>query len=276
MEIQPGRKELSKSEISLKADKAVRHFSIGLTHLLDRRSELIGYLVLLHDTTGQKHAQEMVMEHQRVVATLNERERLARELHDSIGQVLGYISMQAQTAQKLAESGNAGKTASILNRLTEVAREAHADVRESILSLRTDLTSELNFIQALQKYLNHFQTSFGIDTELLLPDQLNEDALSPEVRIQVMRVIQEALNNASRHGGAQSVKVAIVQEDGSLNIIISDDGSGFNPAELQQETGKHFGLVFMRERMAQIGGSINIKSQPGSGTTVQLELPSGI
>jgi signal transduction histidine kinase len=216
------------------------------------------------------------MEHQRVVATLNERERLARELHDSIGQVLGYISMQAQTAQKLAESGNAGKTASILNRLTEVAREAHADVRESILSLRTDLTSELNFIQALQKYLNHFQTSFGIDTELLLPDQLNEDALSPEVRIQVMRVIQEALNNASRHGGAQSVKVAIVQEDGSLNIIISDDGSGFNPAELQQETGKHFGLVFMRERMAQIGGSINIKSQPGSGTTVQLELPSGI
>jgi len=91
----------------------------------------------------------------------------------------------------------------------------------------------------------------------------------------VMRVIQEALTNASKHGGAHSVKVVFVQGDGHVNISISDDGSGFNQANFILEAGKHFGLMFMRERMAQIGGSVIIESQPGSGTTVVLDVPFG-
>ena len=275
IEVQPGKIELTKSEISLGSGEAARYYSLGLTHLSDDRGDDLGHLLLLHDTTGQIRSQKLLMDQQRVVATLQERERLARELHDSIGQVLGYISMQAQAAHQWAVAGNTVKAEPILRRLVEVAQEAHADVRESILSLRTGTASEWTFFHALRKYLNHYHTSFGIDTELLLPETMDHDVLNHDVGVQVMRVIQEALTNASKHGGAHRVKVMFEQRDGRFNISISDDGSGFNPADLNPEAGKHFGLMFMRERMEQVGGSVIINSQPGSGTTVVLDVPIG-
>ncbi|MHB8962653.1 MAG: sensor histidine kinase, partial [Saccharofermentanales bacterium] len=192
---------------------------------------------------------------------------------------LGFISMPAQAAKNGVEAGNAVKAEPILSRLTEVAQEAHTDVRESILSLRTGMAEEWTFMHALQKYLHHYQTSFGVDIELQLPEHLSEDALDtlhPDVGVQVMRVIQEALTNASKHGGAQRVNVQFVKEDGRFNIRIADNGCGFDPARLNPEAGKHFGLMIMRERMTQVGGSIIIESQPGSGTTIVLDVPSGI
>ncbi len=274
IELRTDKIELTKSEISIILGDAARFYSLGLTKLLDKRGEALGYLLLLHNTTEQRRSQQLLIEQQRIYVTLQERERLARELHDSIGQILGYISMQTQTAQKWVMAGDTDKTVSILSRLAKVAQEAHTDVRESILSLRTGVAPEWTFHHALRKYLDHYQTSFGINTELLLPEQLGED-ISPDVGIQVMRVIQEALTNSSKHGGAQSVKVVFVQGDGHVNIIISDDGIGFNQANLILEAGKHFGLMFMRERMAHVGGSVSIESQPGSGTTVVLNVPFG-
>ena len=270
-----GNVELSESEICMGMGDAARYYSVSLTHLMDGRGNTLGYLLLLHDMTGQKHAQELLIQQQQVVATLQERERLARELHDSIGQVLGYISMQAQVVKKCVSAGNTEKTISLLGRLAEVAQDAHADVRESILSLRGGMASDWTFTRALRQYLDHFQSAFGIGTVLLLPEALKENPFDPVVGVQVMRVIQEALTNARKHGGAHSVKVEFGQGPDRVNIRVTDDGSGFDTADLNPESGKHFGLMFMRERMAQIGGSVIVESQPGSGTTVLLDVPFG-
>ena len=273
--IQPGKIENTKSEISLGAGDDALYFNISLTPLMDRRGEALGHLLLMHNITGQRRAQELLMEQQRVVATLQERERLARELHDSIGQVLSYVSMQAQTAQKWAAAGNAEKAGSIMGRLAEVAQDAHADVRESILSLRAGAAPDWTFFQALRRYLSQFQASFGMNTSLALPEGLRDGALNPATGVQVMRVIQEALTNARKHSGAHSVKVAFEQEEDHIRIAVTDDGCGFDLAGQNADAGKHFGLMSMRERMAQVGGSISIDSRPGSGTTVKLELPLG-
>ena len=111
-----------------------RHYLVETKSLEDRRSRPLGRLILLHDVTEQQQAQARLLEQERVVATLRERERLARELHDSVGQVLGYVSMQAQTASKCLRDGDAGKAEPLLDRLASVAQQAHADVRESILA----------------------------------------------------------------------------------------------------------------------------------------------
>ena len=269
------RIELTKSEVSIGLGNKARYYDLSLTNLSDKRGAALGQVLLLHDITAQRYSQMLLMEQQRVVATLQERERLARELHDSIGQVLGYISMQAQAAHQWTMTGNMEKTAPILSRLAEVAQEAHSDVRESILSLRTGMIPEWTFIQALQKYLDHYRVSYGIDTELLLPDEADRVDINPEVGVQVMRVIQEAMANASKHGGAHRVTVTFMQETDHIRISVTDDGSGFNPVDFNPESGKHFGLIFMHERMTQIGGSVVIDSQPGSGTTVLLEVPFG-
>jgi PAS domain S-box-containing protein len=273
VEVESGRVELTKSEVRFDSGESARYYSLDLTRLLDERGEALGHLLLLHDTTRQKRSLDLWMEQQRAVAKLQERERLARELHDSIGQVLGYISLQAQAARKWAETDCAEKTAPILDRLAEVAQEAHNDVRESILSLRTGAAPEWSFLLALRKYLDHFDHSFGIDSRLVLSGEMDEEALNSDVGVQLMRVIQEALSNASRHGGARHVEVAFVRDEDRVRISIVDDGSGFDPVVASRETGTHFGLSIMRDRMAQIGGSFRIESKPGSGTTVLLDVP---
>ena len=269
----PGRIELTKSEISMGLGDTARYYSMNLTELTDGDGDVHGHLLVLHDITGQRQSQERLMKQERVVAALQERDLLARELHDSIGQVLGYVSMQAQAAHQWVVADNTEKAAPILKRLAEIAQEAHADVRESISSLRTGAIHEWAFLQALQKYLDYYRTSYGIEIELLLPKASAMDDLNPVVGVQVLRVIQEAMTNARKHGVAHCVEVAIKQETDYFHIIISDDGIGFNPAHVNPDDGKHYGLMFMRERMAQIGGSVTIESQPGSGATVFLVVP---
>ena len=273
VETKDGRLALGKSEIRLGEGPSARYYDASLAPLTDRRGEELGHLLLLHDVTGPRHSQEFLLEQQRVVATLQERDRLAREMHDSIGQVLGHISLQAQAARQWTAAGNPGKAAEILDRVADVAQEAHADVRETILSLRTGSTDEWTFLHALRKYLDLYRSSYGIETALHLPDGLAEDVLRPEAGVQVMRVIQEALNNARRHGGAHRVDVAFERGDGRVGIRIADDGAGFDPDRPTPQADAHFGLAIMRERMERIGGALRIESRPGSGTAVVLDVP---
>jgi PAS domain S-box-containing protein len=267
------RTAVVQSEISLGTGNAARHYNLNLRPLTAGRGEVVGQLLLLHDITERKLAQTKVVEQQRVVATLEERERLARELHDGIGQVLGYVGIQAQTASKLVQGGNTDKAQSVLCRLTEVVKDAHADVRESILNLRVGSALEWSFVPALKQYLDNFQSNYGIRAELSLSDRIKLDILSPDAEVQLLRVIQEALTNARKHSGAHAVKVIIEQDKKQVHITITDDGRGFNVNQAGTATGSHFGLVFMRERIEQIGGSLKIDSMPGAGTVVELYAP---
>lgn len=262
-----------RSEISLGSGKTTKYYRINLTQLKGRRGHAVGHLLLLDEITEQKKAQAETIEQQRVVATLQERERLARELHDSVGQVLGYVSLQTQTIQEWILAGNTEKARALLGRLADVANDAHIDVRESILSLKAGTAPGWSFIPALRQYLNDFQGSYSIRTDLVLPDGLKEDSFAPAAGIQILRVIQEALTNARKHGGARLIKVAIEQDESQMRIKVADDGSGFEASKLNQAAGHHFGLGFMQERMQQIGGSVIIESQPGLGTVVKLETP---
>jgi PAS domain S-box-containing protein len=272
IEVHSSGVELTKAEISLGSGDAARYYGLSLTNLSDSHGDVVGHLLLLHDITRQKRSQERMLKQQQVVAALQERERLARELHDSIGQVLGFISIQTQAAHQWVVAGKTEKATPLLRRLAEVAQDAHADVRESIISLRNGMIPDWTFSQALQKYLDHYQSSYNIEIELLLYQPIM-DEINPEVGVQVLRVIQEALTNAGKHGGAHRVKISILQETDHVQIKITDDGIGFNPDHFEPDADKHFGLMFMRERMAQIGGSVSVDSQPGSGTTVSLDVP---
>ena len=251
-----------------------RHYVVETKSLEDRRGRPLGRLILLHDVTEQQQAQARLLEQERVVATLRERERLARELHDSVGQVLGYVSMQAQTASKRLRDGDAGKAEPLLDRLASVAQQAHADVRESILALHTAPSADWAFVPTLQRHLEDFETQYGVTTELTV-DGLTDDSFPPEAGVQLLRVIQEAMTNARRHGHAQTINVAMERRGDTTHITVADDGDGFDPLMLGADGDGHFGLRFMRERMAQIAGDVTIDSSPGAGTRVQLTAPLG-
>lgn len=169
--------------------------------------------------------------------------------------------------------GDAERADAQLGRLTEVAQDAHADVRESILALRTGSPEGRLFLPELRHYLEDFQAHYDIHTELAIGDGLSNDMFEANVAIHLLRVIQEALTNARKHGEASTVRVNIEHHRGRAGVRVTDDGRGFDPTGIAADPGRHFGLAFMQERMGQVGGSVRIDSRPGAGTTVCLDVP---
>ncbi|MCX6545923.1 MAG: histidine kinase [Acidobacteria bacterium] len=271
--IQADRAHLTHAEISRGAGPTLRHYTVNPTPLTDRRKRVLGHLVLLYDVTDQKRLDEQRIEQHRMAAVLQERESLARELHDGIGQVLGYVSMQAQTAAKWVQDGNPEKARTLLDRLAGVARDAHADVRESILNLRGTSPQDWALIPALREHLNAFQAHYGVRAELRVGEGVEENCFSPAAGVQILRVAHEALSNARKHGTAQAVNVSMERDAGHVGVTISDDGRGFDADMVKPGSDGHFGLLFMRERIEKVGGSLMVDSSAGSGTVVRICLP---
>jgi signal transduction histidine kinase len=233
----------------------------------------MGYLLMLHEVTEQHQAQALVMEQQRAVAALHEREHLARDLHDSIGQVLGYASFQVEAANQLIAAGQTRVAGAQLTRLSCVLQDAHADVRAYILNLRAAPSPQQPFFTVVQHYLDGFMSNYDIETGLTLGKGLGEAPFVPEAQLQLFHILQEALTNARKHSQAHSVQVTFAAEDGRVQMRIADDGCGFDFGQAAAASGSHLGLRSMRERAEELGGDLRIESTPGAGTQVVVEVP---
>jgi signal transduction histidine kinase len=181
--------------------------------------------------------------------------------------------MQAQAIRKRFQDGDLYTIETQLTRLANVAQEAHAEVRDSILSLKTGHSEDWAFVAALQQYLTTYRDHYGILTELDLEPETDKAAFDTEMGVQLMRVIQEALTNARKHGRAHCVQVKLQEQDGRAQIAVCDDGVGFDLDQIPESGKNQFGLASMRERMQLIGGSLTIDSHPNAGTQVLLEVP---
>jgi PAS domain S-box-containing protein len=263
----------SEMEFSLSRQESCRDYRLAISRLTDWHGQEAGRLLLLRDVSEQKRAQAQLLEQQQVVATLQERERLARELHDNLGQVLGYVSMQAQAIRKRVRDGDLTPIEPQLTQLAEVAQEAHKEIRDSIFGLKSSPAEQWSFFAALRQHLAACQEHYDLRTELEIPEGLREDLFSPEVGVQVLRVIQESLSNARKHGHAGCVKISFEEKDHSAWISVADDGCGFDLEDLENQLEGHYGLAFMRERMAQVEGRLVIHTKPGAGTQVILQVP---
>ncbi|CAN5788139.1 hypothetical protein BH20CHL1_BH20CHL1_05490 [soil metagenome] len=172
--------------------------------------------------------------HQQVwtLAVTQERERIAREMHDSIAQVLGYVNTKAQAAQELLRAGQPEKAEEQISQLSEVARDAYADVRENILGLRTSLDTTRGFVDTVRNYLDSGEDQSQIHARLeTIPAGPCESELTPLAELQLLRIVQEALANVRKHSGATDVSIVLCQRPGELEVTVVDDGKGFNVSE---------------------------------------------
>ena len=263
----------TKIELSLETKQGTRHHTLTISLLKDWWGGDAGHLVLLNDVTEQKEAQAKLIAQKQALATLQEREHLARDLHDTLGQVLGYAGMQIDIAAKLSREGRGETAATQLNRLGHIIRDAHAEVREFIMNLRTTPTLHRPFFTAVQQYVEGFTCNYDIKTDLTIDSALIGTTFSPDVQLQIFRIVQEALSNARKHSKARHVQVKFEADAGRVFVTIRDDGHGFSPDNLSKVHGQHFGLQFMQERAGQLDGTLQIQSTPGKGTEVVLEVP---
>lgn len=258
-------------EIVLGEGGAVRHYALYRSALTDPRGFPLGMLILFHDVTEQKQAQAQLLEQGRAIAALEERQRLARELHDSLGQVLGYVGFQAEAARILYHDGKSSDGDEHLTRLAGIAQNAHADLREFILNLRMGPSPSQPFFPTLQQYLDSFTRQSGIRTTLTIEDGLDESSFEAAARLQLFRIIQEALSNARRHAAAGTIQVSFESVGRLARIMVRDDGCGFEAGLPTGHSG--FGLDFMRERAEQLGGELQLQSKLGAGTCVIIRIP---
>ena len=207
-------------------------------------------------------------EHSRELSVLSERNRLALELHDVVSQKLFSLILSAESALTLLDRDPAAARALVL-RLRELAREALDELRSLILGLRPAELERDGLAGALRKEIAMLERVHGVPIELDVEGDMDGAADRCQA---VLRIAHEALHNALRHAGPGHVRVSLRETDGTFAVAVSDDGIGFQP-DLAELRSKHLGLTSMEERARELGGRLEIRSAPGTGTTVRLELP---
>jgi len=206
------------------------------------------------------------------IAALEERDRLGRELHDGLAQVIGYWQLQNKTLEKLLSEGKVSQAIAEVREMQEVAQEAYTGIRESILGLRTTLSPATGLVPTLLEYIHTFGQQSGINARLVMADGTRLE-LAPSAEIQLLRIIQEALTNVRKHSGASRAWVRVGAEDEQAVVVVEDDGRGFDPAQVRRNGAQHFGLETMRERAESAAGTLQLSSRPGEGTRVLIRLP---
>lgn len=207
--------------------------------------------------------------HQRTeqMAILEERTRISREMHDSLAQTLGWLRIKTEILEDELRLGEIERSKEDLTAIRRVVRDACYDVRESIDGLRTRPTGDLTTTAAA--WISEFRQRSGLRTDFRAKD--GDVRLSAVVEAELLRILQEGLTNVRKHAHAQMVRVDF-QIKGSLSeLVIEDDGDGFD-YQVKQDSG-HYGLRIMRERAERLGGTFDIETAPGKGTKITALLP---
>ena len=230
-----------------------------------------GYLQTLAELAAIAVTSARMREAERQGAILAERDRIAREMHDSLAQVLGTTHLRLRALAPRIGRVDAGDAAAELTSLADITEDGYRDVREAILGLRESSRGDRGLLESLRAYLDKFSRQSGIRAtlETSLHD---EPAIAPAAEVQVIRVIQEALANVRKHARTGSAIVRVESDAASVAFSIEDGGHGFDVTATLLD-GARFGLQTMRERMGLAGGSLSIDSEPGRGTRVIARVP---
>ena len=206
-------------------------------------------------------------------ATLEERQRIAANLHDGLAQTLSYVSMVSSQTETLLYKGDFTEAAIEFERIRLAVDRAIAEVRQCIRSLREDPPPRQSLQEALQEMLGQMAGTDGPEVAMLAqtPAPIYLEAGQLE---EVRRTTREAVANAQQHAAAQQITVTVGQEQDACFVAIADDGRGFDRAAAQGTDSNHFGLSIMAARAERLDGTLHIDSQGGSGTTVVLQWPA--
>jgi signal transduction histidine kinase len=207
----------------------------------------------------------------RELAVVAERERIARELHDGVSQVLGYVNTKSQAIDELLDAGRVPEARTHLGQLATAARSVYVDVREAILGLSNPISPRDGLVSALEAHVAAVADAAKLAITVRATPAGRAAYLAPEAEIQAFRVVQEALTNVRKHASAHRVDVAIDVVGDRLVLAVADDGTGFASTVPSDRGG--YGLRSMAERAASVNGSLSWSDAPSGGAIVRLSLP---
>jgi len=229
--------------------------------------ELLGILAQ-HAAIALTNAR--LYERSRELTIVEERSRLAHELHDAVSQKLFSLRLTAQAAAALVDRDPA-RAKGELQQVAALAAEAADELRDAVVELRPAALDEDGLVATLRTQAQVLDRAHSARVTF---ESCGVRALPASQEEAVLRVAQEALHNALRHSGAEHVEVTLARRAGGAVLRVTDDGGGFDP-HTTRRAGRHLGLVSMRDRTSGVGGTLTVQSAPGKGTTIEMEVPGG-
>jgi len=264
---------------------AVKHYCALLTVPLVIKEEFYGNLGFYYNDARQFSEEDirlgmsfgnhaaLAIENARLrvqaeqAAVLQERSRLARDLHDSVTQLLYSLTLLAEAGRRLAQAGDLQRVNEVMVRLGEIGQQAFKEMRLLVYELRPPALENIGLVGALQQRLDTVERRAGVEASLVVSGEVH---LPAHLEEELYHITQEALNNALKHAAATSIAVRIVAAEKRIAIDISDDGKGLNLSAVGAEGG--IGLSSMRERAEKLGGVLTITSLPGKGTNINVTI----
>ncbi|MFG2646104.1 GAF domain-containing protein [Streptomyces sp. NPDC048436] len=209
-------------------------------------------------------------ERSRELTIAEERSRLAHELHDAVSQKLFSLRLTAQAAAALVDR-DPPRAKGEIQQVAVLAAEAADELRAAVVELRPAALDEDGLVATLRTHTQVLDRAHSAEVTF---ESRAVRALPAAQEEAMLRVAQEALHNALRHSGAERVRVTLVRRGAGAVLRVTDDGSGFEPRAIKR-AGRHLGLVSMRDRAGGVGGGLTVESEPGKGTTIEMEVPGG-
>jgi two-component system sensor histidine kinase DegS len=247
--------------------------------ILERYVDFLARTVsLLDQTDGLQVAGPTVVSdsviHQIITAQEDERRKISRQIHDGPAQSLANLILQAEIATRLFEVDQ-DKAREELANLQQSAGTAFGQLRDFIFDLRPMMLDDLGLIPTIRRYLDAIREKTGLDINLIITG--TERRLEAHREVLVFRALQDVLTNVREHAAATKIKVTIDIHEKQVRSVVEDNGRGFDPQAVGEiaDAGQGQGLRRLHERIGQVGGSIDIQSQPGEGTKVVFFIPTG-
>lgn len=203
-------------------------------------------------------------------AIIEERRRIAREIHDGVAQSLGYLNMKTKLVSDSVSANDTVRAVKELSEIQKVVQDTYDDIRESIDQLSHEIRN-IPIISALSNYVTEFGNNNGITVDFDYPKPFPR--LSPVAELQLLRIAQESLTNVRRHAFATEVEIRLESSDEVVEMLVKDNGQGFSLEEIEESPPGYHGLNIIKERAETLGGELNISTSPGDGTALMIILP---
>ena len=230
------------------------------------RGRLLAELMRAQDELAEMHAELAAVQRRRGV--LDERGRLARDLHDTLAQGFSSILLLARAG---TQQGRGADAVRLFEQIGRAAEENLSEVRNVVRDLTPEPLQGTPLLDAVQRLLGRLEEEAGIRSQLLADDV---PPLPTTIEVALLRFLQGALANVRTHSRATTLTVTFSGMGDGLLLDVVDDGVGFNPQEDSTGSGSGFGLRAMTQRLAEIGAKLTVESEPGSGTALAVEIPS--
>ena len=269
---QSGQVEIFETDRIGKGDNPLE-LEVTMSPVKDEKEKVIGVATIARDISERKHVEKGERRKNLLERLINaqedERRRLARDLHDELGQQLTVLRLQLDAAKQLCQDK---ATCDKIDDIQRIAEGIDKGIDFITWELTPALLGNVGFVPAIDKHVKEWSQHCGIEADFLVT-KLKKARFTKEVETHLYRIVQEALNNVQKYAKAKSVVVILEKRDDLIILIIEDDGIGFN-LKNKMKRHKGMGLTGMNERAELIGGTLEIESKPGRGTTIYVRLPA--